>query len=88
MLWRHLAELILDDRDRVLLLRYEEVVSRPSEALQEILAASSSALELKPVSRLEPSDARTKRDTLDAADERAIRSVCGQAAAELGYGQM
>ncbi len=88
LLWRHLAELILENRDRVLLLRYEEVVSRPTEVLQEILAASSSALEPKLVSRLEPSAARTKRDRLDAQDERAIRSVCGQAAAELGYGEM
>ena len=88
LLWRHLAELILDNRDRVLLLRYEDVVSRPTEVLREILAASSNAPGLKLVSRLEPSAVRSKRDRLDAEDERAIRSVCGQAAAELGYGEM
>jgi hypothetical protein len=87
LLWRHLAELILDNRDRVLLLRYEDMVTRPRDALSQILAGASVSLRPKPGALLAPSAVRSKRDSLDAADEHAIRSVCAQVAAELGYGE-
>ena len=88
LLWRHLAELILENRDRILLVRYEELVSRPTEILQEILDASSSALGVDLTAPVALSAARTKRYALDAGDLSAIRSICGHAAAELGYGEL
>lgn len=85
LLWRHLAEFILGNRDRILLLHYEEVVAQPASALQTILAAANGAVKLKAGCQVLPSAIRTKRDQLDEEDMRAIRSVCGQVAAELGY---
>lgn len=85
LLWRHLAELILENRDRVLLLRYEEMVTRPQEALQEILRTARVSFGLRRVAVLHPSSLRTRREGLDNEDLLAVRSICGQAAMELGY---
>lgn len=88
LLWRHLAELILENRDRVLLLRYEEMVVQPAAVLQQILFASSSKLKLRFNAPVAPSTVRTRRGGLDKEDLQAIRRLCGQSAVALGYGEM
>ena len=85
LLWRHLAELILENRHHLILLRYEEVVARPEEALRFLFVAMQPMSKLKLPARLTPSTPRHKREVLDAEDLTAIRGVCGQTAAELGY---
>ncbi len=88
LLWRHLAELILDNLDRVLLIRYEDLVADPRHCLAQILQASDLKLKLNAGAVLKPSTARNKRENLDTEDLDAINNVCGQSAALLGYETM
>ncbi len=85
LLWRHLAELILDNLDRVLLIRYEDLMTNPRHCLAQILQASDLRLKLNAGAVLKPSTARNKRENLDTEDLDAINNVCGQTAALLGY---
>ncbi|MGA2230469.1 MAG: sulfotransferase [Tepidisphaeraceae bacterium] len=79
--WRYLAELILDSVDDVTLVRYEELVGRPSQTIEEIVRGGNPG-EL--TGAIEPSSPRAKVDVLDQEDVQAIRSLCSDAAIRLG----
>lgn len=85
LLWRHLAELILENRSRLILLRYEDMVADPTAALNQLFTSMPTASRPILSASVAASSARFKREVLDDADLAAIRGICGQAAAELGY---
>ena len=87
LLWRYLAEILLDNRDRIVLIRYEEMVADPGAALAKILRNVAGASSLRIPRDIQASSPRIKREVLTDADYQAIGGVCGQVAAELGYGE-
>lgn len=85
LLWRYLAECILDNIQYLTLIHYEEFVCQPKRVLREILRKTNSAPPLRLLGEIHPSSPRQKRQVLDEDDLQAIHAVCNQAAAELGY---
>jgi hypothetical protein len=87
LLWNHLALLILEDRavfSRVF--RYEDFVVDPGSQLRSLLEAAPGAPPFRVAQPLTTSQPRTNRaDNLTPADLDAIRSVCTETAAALGY---
>jgi Sulfotransferase family len=79
--WRLLAEMILDQEDRLTLIRYTDLVHRPREQVERILSGFSPRRALEP---LEPSSVRRKLGALEEEDFQAVRSLCSQSAAALG----
>ena len=83
--WSLLASEILRWRDRVEIVRYEDLVADPATTLRRALGPLSHAAG-EPVSVLQPSAARTaRREALDAADWRAVESLCAGVAEAFGY---
>jgi sulfotransferase family protein len=80
MLWQHFAELILDQLDRVLLVRYDDLVDDPEGVVEQVLGGLNPGTPANPISAAKPGD----RSNLDAEDAQAIRAICSQAAFELG----
>ncbi len=85
LLWRYLAEILLENRDRIVLIKYEDLVADPRSTLSGILKNIAGTSALRLARDFPPSSPRIKRDILNEADYRAIGGVCGQVAAELGY---
>lgn len=85
LLWRHLAELILDSRPLLTLLRYEALAARPEETLRGLMLSIAPGRPFAPSAPLPASAPRCRRENLDAEDIAALRGVCAQTAAELGY---
>jgi hypothetical protein len=85
LLWRYLAEIVLDHRDRIAVLRYEDLVTDPAAALARVFAATPHMFAVDPGQPLQPSSVRQNRDALDASDYEAVSGICAQAAAALGY---
>lgn len=81
LLWRALAELMREERDRLLVIRYEDLVADPAAELGRILNRVGLSAHPAPT----PSIPRSKREALDEADEEAIRDLCAQAAGWFGY---
>jgi hypothetical protein len=81
MWWRFLAELLLDQRDRVQLVRYAELVSRPDAVIGAILEGIDAGA---PSTPLAPSSERGRFAALDDEDIQAVDAICSVAAAELG----
>ncbi len=81
MWWRFLAEMLLDNADRVLLVRYEELVARPAAVVEAILAGLDPG---SPSIPLTASAQRSKLSALDQEDIQAVHAICSSAAAELG----
>lgn len=88
LLWRYLAEVLLENRDRIVLIRYEEMVADPKAAVSEILKNVAGAPALRVPRDIQPSSPRIRRDILDEADRHAIGGICGQVAAELAYSEL
>ena len=83
--WSLLATEILRRRDRVEIVRYEDLVADPSATLARALGPLSYAAG-EPVSLLQPSCARTtRRQGLDAADWHAVEALCAGVAEAFGY---
>jgi hypothetical protein len=80
MWWRYLAELILEWEDRLVLVRYEELVAEPGKVVERIVHGGNPGVRTEPI---EEQLARSKRDGLDEADVRAIRAICSDAAGRL-----
>jgi hypothetical protein len=83
LLWRHLAESLLDCRPFLTLVRYEDVVKDPVRVLAEATEPLGLAWPRK-----SPSQGivrRARREALDAHDIACINGTCTQVAAELGY---
>lgn len=80
--WRYLADLILDAGPEVIVVPYPQLASDPMAVVGRILDGFDAGGLREPIV---PSTARAaKRSALDAEDVRAIRSLCGEAAAALG----
>jgi hypothetical protein len=79
--WSYLAGLILDSREHLILVRYEDLVLRPAVTLERIIGDWPAGEPREPMS---PSSVRRKRELLDANDCAAIRALCGPAALALG----
>ena len=79
--WRWFAEVLLRRRDRLVLLRYEDLVADPQASLAAALAGYRLG---RPRRTLEPSSPRLSRRHLDDRDREVIREVCLDAARELG----
>jgi hypothetical protein len=80
--WRYLANLILQSLDRLILVRYEELVASPREVVSRIFGDWPAETETQPI---EPSLIRHRRHLLAADDLLAIRSLCAEPARALGY---
>ena len=83
--WCLLAEEILRWRDRIEIVRYEDLVVDPRKHMQRLLGPLSHAAG-KPGSGLKPSTIRTaRRRQLEDADWRAVASLCAGTAEAFGY---
>ena len=82
MVWQHFAELILNERDRVTLVRFDDLVSSPEQVVGEVFQGLNVG---RRESEIDP-PSRADRSILDSEDEQAIRAICSQAAFELGFG--
>jgi len=83
--WRLLAEELWRWRDRVVILRYEDLVNDPARELRRALGPFGRSAGRAPAS-LVPSAVRTaRRKSLEPADHRAVRALCADIAARLGY---
>jgi hypothetical protein len=79
--WRYLAGLVLESRDHLILVHYDELATSPLGVLERILGDWPAGTARRPI---EPSRIRRRRENLEADDYAAIRAICAQPAAELG----
>ena len=79
--WRLLADRVLANRDGVLLVDYDDLVSEPLPVLGRILDGYHSGGLRRPIA---PSSASDHRHLLDDDDRRAIQTICTPLATELG----
>lgn len=85
LFWSHLAQVILDHRDRVVIWRYEDVVADPEARLRALFDGMPDAPAFEPLTPFVPSAARSKRENLNELDRTAILEHTREAAASLGY---
>lgn len=87
MFWRHLAHLMLEDRNQIAqVLRYEDLVSDPERHLKDLFTHIANVPAFRPIEPFHPSSARKARSSiLTTGDIEVIREVCGDAAAAFGY---
>lgn len=85
LLWRYLAECILVQREKLILVPYENLVQQPLEYVKNILKRTSTKIPLQFKEPVVSSIPRQKRQILDSLDKQAIGDICGQHALELGY---
>jgi hypothetical protein len=80
--WRYLAGLVLENREHLILVRYDEMVTQPRAVLQRILDGWPGGNAREPI---EPSEIRRRRrESLDEADYAAIAALCTEPARSLG----
>lgn len=85
LLWRHLASVFLRHRDQLIFVRYEQLASDPGRTLSALFSSIAGVHLALPTATLPPPRQRRSRPPLTADDERAIRDICGETAAALGY---
>ena len=83
--WRHLAEILLENKTTIELIRYEDMVASPSTVVRRILDATPNMFETGPLVIANQSAPRSRRDTLESEDFDAIQEICADAAGRLGY---
>jgi len=84
--WQLLAEELWRWRERVVILRYEDLVGDPKWALRQVLGPLWGAAGRAPALALAPSAVRTaRRQNLESADYRAVQALCTDVAGRLGY---
>jgi hypothetical protein len=84
--WRLLAAEILRWGDRLQVVRYEDLVSKPEAGKRQLLGALAGIAD-RTAAVFQPSPARmTRRQTLDEADSRVVSSACTGVARSFGYG--
>ncbi|RWI40286.1 MAG: sulfotransferase [Mesorhizobium sp.] len=81
MLWRYLAERVLEDRGNHVLVKYEDLVVDPPAQLRRILGNWDAGTPSQPITS---GRARSKRHVLDEEDLIAVSTICADVAAELG----
>jgi hypothetical protein len=81
--WAYLTGLVLENREHLILVRYEDLVAQPRKVLDQILSGWPAGNETEPIA---PSQIRRRQENLDAADIAAVRSLCSAAADALGIG--
>ena len=79
--WCFLAQRVVDNCDAVMLVDYHDLVHRPVTVLRRVVDGYACGGLRRPIS---PSAPRDRRDVLDERDNDAIRTICSQAAADLG----
>jgi len=79
--WRYLANILIEYRDDIILVRYADLIASPAAVLSTILAGIDPG-ELR--APLVQSEERDKTSNLDEEDLRAIQTICFEAARELG----
>ena len=93
-LWRHLAELILENQHLLEILQYETLVAEPLNSLKRMLRICRSRvygigwLQRNKISASAPigsSAPRLSRAALSIDERQMIADICGDAAAALGY---
>ncbi|MGH8232980.1 MAG: sulfotransferase family protein [Rhodanobacteraceae bacterium] len=83
--WRLLAQEVVRWRERVVIVRYEDLVADPARESQRALGPLARAAG-RPRIELKPSPARTsRRRKLDDADYDAVATQCADVASLLGY---
>jgi hypothetical protein len=80
--WRFQAERVLENRDTIVLVNYDDLVHRPMTVLAHVLEGNRAGTPRRPIT---PAGTRSRRE--DEDDQRAIRAICSQAAAELELGR-
>ena len=83
MWWDYLARIITNHSNRLILIRYEEMVTNPRDTLTRIYQTVSSPIKLK--QPVEPSSPRHHQNALDNSIITAINKYCKASAALLGY---
>ncbi len=79
--WRYLAELIRDHADRLVIVRYQDLVREPMAVLGRVLEGWRPGRLREPIL---PSPGRGRLDLLDEDDRQAIRAICSDVAIALG----
>lgn len=86
LLWRHLAELILENRSLLHVVRYEDIVADPERQLKILFRHFGDIFEFQPIQPFKPSSISRKRSAnLTPDDIQAIRRTCSETAAAFGY---
>jgi hypothetical protein len=83
LLWRHMAEIIRENNDRLSVVRYEDLIEKPGVEIKNIATELGDSRLLKTGKHtLVP---RSKRDVLDQIDIHAINDICGEVMQFFGY---
>ncbi len=83
--WRLLAQELMRHGERIVVVRYEDLVADPAGQMQRVLGPLGAAAGT-PLAPMRPSGVRTaRRQTLDAADYEAVACLCGDLAESFGY---
>lgn len=85
LLWRHLAAIFLEHRESLIIVRYETLATDPRPVVAGILEALPGSHASAASDPLPPPRVRSDRAPLGRDDLRAIRDICGETAAALGY---
>lgn len=86
LLWRHLAELILESSSYLHLVRYEDLVDDPEKQFRTLFKYLAYAPEFRPLQPFKPSSVSRKRSAnLTSDDIQAIRQTCSETAWVFGY---
>jgi hypothetical protein len=83
LLWRHMAEIIRDNNDRLCLVRYEDLIEKPGVEIRKIATELGGSRFLK--TRNQTLVPRSKRDELNQMDINAIGDICGEVMQFFGY---
>ncbi|MDP9173336.1 MAG: sulfotransferase [Planctomycetota bacterium] len=81
--WSYLAGLVLESKDHLILVRYDELAQNPQAALERIMKGWPGGKAKEPIA---PSEIRRRRQNLDADDYAAIGALCRNHAEALGLG--
>ena len=79
--WLAFAEEILKHRDKLVIVRYDDLVARPKQVVNEVLAGWRPGKRTEPIRSIESAG---MRELLDDRDREVIRTTCGAAAKALG----
>ncbi len=86
LLWAYLAGRLLEYGDGLLVIRYEDLVTRPGDALVRILEAGMKRPDLcSGIPAIPPSSVRCRREVLTAEDLDALHTICAPVAIEFNY---